>query len=205
MLAYSDNTACDRNNYVLDFEVCAGNTHDTTSFPSLYNRLITKYEDVENIVVDAGYKIPAIAKMIIETGKNPIMPYKRPMGKKGFIRKNPYDGYVYDEMYDCYICPENEILKYMTTNRDGYKEYKSDNSKCKDCLRLKECTLSKNHTKVITRHVWEEYMEQVEELRHTMGNKELYSLRSQTIERVFADAKEKHGLRYTHYRGGLFY
>ncbi len=31
--------------------------------------------------------------------------------------------------------------------------------------------------------------------------KEIYSLRSQTIERVFADAKELHGMRYTQYRG----
>ena len=31
--------------------------------------------------------------------------------------------------------------------------------------------------------------------------KETYALRSQTIERVFADAKEKHAMRYTPYRG----
>ena len=32
--------------------------------------------------------------------------------------------YVYDEFYDCVICPEYQILKYATTNRDGYREYK---------------------------------------------------------------------------------
>ena len=31
--------------------------------------------------------------------------------------------------------------------------------------------------------------------------KELYQLRKEKIERVFADAKEKHGMRYTQYRG----
>ena len=30
---------------------------------------------------------------------------------------------------------------------------------------------------------------------------ELYRLRKEKIERVFADAKEKHGMRYTQYRG----
>ena len=44
-------------------------------------------------------------------------------------------------------------------------------------------------------------MEKVEDIRHTIGIKEIYSLRSQTIERVFADAKELHGMRYTQYRG----
>jgi len=44
-------------------------------------------------------------------------------------------------------------------------------------------------------------MEQVEEIRHTNGIKQIYNLRSRTIERVFADAKEKYGMRYTQYRG----
>ena len=31
--------------------------------------------------------------------------------------------------------------------------------------------------------------------------RELYKKRKETIERVFADAKEKHSMRYTRYRG----
>ena len=30
---------------------------------------------------------------------------------------------IYD---DCVICPEYQALNYSTTNRDGYREYKSD-------------------------------------------------------------------------------
>ncbi len=126
------------------------------------------------------------------------MPYKRPMTKEGFFKK--YD-FVYNEYYDCVICPNNQILEYSTTNREGYKEYKSNEKTCKVCKYLNQCTKSKNHTKVVTRHVWEEYIEQVEDIRHTKGNKEIYSKRSQTIERVFADAKELRGMRYTQYRG----
>ena len=29
----------------------------------------------------------------------------------------------------------------------------------------------------------------------------IYAMRKETIERVFADAKEKHAMRYTHHRG----
>ena len=85
-------------------------------------------------------------------------------------------------------------MTYRTTNREGYREYKSDGKKCKDCPYQSQCTGSKDHVKVITRHVWENYMEQVEEIRHTKGIKEIYQQRKQTIERVFADAKEKHGI-----------
>ena len=40
------------------------------------------------------------------------------------------------------------------------------------------------------RHVWEEYMEMAEDIRHTLGNKAIYELRKETIERIFGTAKE---------------
>jgi hypothetical protein len=54
---------------------------------------------------------------------------------------------------------------------------------------------------VVTRHVWEGYLEQVEDIRHTIGTKAIYDKRKETIERVFADAKELHGMRYLKHRG----
>ena len=44
-------------------------------------------------------------------------------------------------------------------------------------------------------------MEYAEEYRHVFQYKEIYKQRRETIERVFADAKERHGLRYTMLRG----
>ena len=93
------------------------------------------------------------------------------------------------------------MLAYSTTNRDGYKEYKSNPEKCKDCPHLWQCTQSKAQQKVVTRHVWEEYLELAEDYRHTPLYRDIYKMRSQTIERVFADAKEKHAMRYTQLRG----
>ena len=55
--------------------------------------------------------------------------------------------------------------------------------------------------KTVTIHVWEQYMELVEDYRHTKKYSDIYKLRKETIERVFGDAKEKHGMRYTNYRG----
>jgi len=198
VFAYSANAACDRNNYVLDFELAAGNIHDSVVFPQIYERLVKSHPKIENVVLDAGYRTPAIARQIIKDGKTPIMPYKRPQTKDGFFRKHEY---AYDEYYDCYICPNNEVLKYTTTNREGYREYKSNPSVCAGCPHLGKCTHSKNHVKVVIRHIWEEYMEQVEDIRHTIGTKEIYNERKETIERVFADAKELHGMRYAKHRG----
>ena len=41
----------------------------------------------------------------------------------------------------------------------------------------------------------------VEGLRKTERGRQIYAMRKETIERVFADAKEKHAMRYTHHRG----
>lgn len=197
VFAYTTNTCCDRNGFILDFEIAPGNVHDSVSFFPLYER-IRKNEYAKYIVMDAGYKTAAIAKAIISDEKIPVMPYTRPMTKEGFFKKYEY---VYDEYYDCYICPENQILRYSTTNREGYREYKSNASICENCPVRNRCTESKNFTKIVTRHVWEPYVEQVEDYRHMRGMKNIYQQRKETIERVFADAKEKHGMRYTQYRG----
>ena len=196
--AYEAHTACDKYGYVLDAVITPGNIHDSVAFPALFKKLLVRFPSIKQIVADAGYKIPYLAKLIIVSGRIPVFPYKRPMGKDEFFR--PYE-YVYDEYYDCILCPENHILNYSTTNRDGYREYKSKSYICENCPSREMCTHSKNCQKVVTRHIWEDYMEQVEDYRHTPEYKELYTHRKETIERVFADAKEKHGMRYTPYRG----
>lgn len=109
--------------------------------------------------------------------------------------------YVYDEYFDCYVCPNNQILKYTTTNRDGYREYKSDPGICESCPYLSQCTQSKNHQKLVTRHIWQDYMDRCEDIRHTTGMKDVYDKRKETIERIFGVAKENHCMRYTQQRG----
>ena len=44
-------------------------------------------------------------------------------------------------------------------------------------------------------------MEKAEEIRYGIGNKQIYQLRKETIERIFGTAKEQHGFRYTQYIG----
>ena len=196
VFAYGIETACDKNGWILDFDVNPGNEHDSRTFKGLYDKL--ENIGMEKCVVDAGYKTPAIAKLLLDDGVKPVFPYKRPMTKEGFFKKSEY---VYDEYNDCYICPNDQVLKYSTTNRDGYKEYKSCGHVCEKCEFLGQCTASKNHVKVVTRHVWEEYMEACEDIRYTEGMRELYSHRKETIERIFGTAKENHGFRYTQMYG----
>ena len=192
VFAYAVQTACDKNGWILGYSVHPGNHHDSRTFKALYDKI--KDIGIETLIADAGYKTPAIVKLLIDDGINPLLPYKRPMTKKGFLRKYEY---VYDEYYDCYICPNNQVVAYSTTNRNGYREYKSCGTVCAGCPYLSQCTESKDHVKLVTRHIWESYLERCEDIRQTLGMKELYSLRKETIERIFGTAKENHGFRYT--------
>lgn len=196
VFAYAVETACDKHGWILGYTVSPGNQHDSRTFKGLYDKI--KNIGIETLIADSGYKTPAIAKLLIDDGIKPLFPYKRPMTKEGFFPKYEY---VYDEMYDCYLCPNNQILEYSTTNREGYREYKSCGDVCCNCPYLSQCTLSKNHVKVVTRHIWEDYMEECEEIRHTLGMSDLYKKRKETIERLFGTAKESHGFRYTQMYG----
>ncbi|MBP8313565.1 hypothetical protein J4G49_12950 [Clostridium neonatale] len=84
---------------MLGFELTPGNVHDSVSFLGIYEKVKKEHSNVNGIVVDLGYKIPVIAKQIIDDRKTLII-------------------------------PNNPILKYSTTNRDGYKEYKNNMQAC---------------------------------------------------------------------------
>lgn len=49
-------------------------------------------------------------------------------------------------------------------------------------------------------HIRQEYLDSVEQIRKTEYAKKIYAQRKETIEQVFADAKEKHATRYTHHK-----
>lgn len=131
------------------------------------------------------------------------MPYTRPKGKK-----DPSDlrvgkqAFVYDKSADVYHCPNGSLLTPRSVSKkDGTILYRSSTKYCKKCPLREVCLSKTSSSKTITRSVWQRYMDEVEMIRKTSYQEKYYKLRKQTLERVFADAKDKHGGRYTRYRG----
>ena len=78
-----------------------------------------------------------------------------------------------------------EVLEYKgNIDRNGYKKYENESK-----------------TKIVRRHIKEEWNEQFRENRLSDKGKELYKFRKEKIERSFADSKNNHGYRYAMYRG----
>lgn len=171
--AYEAHTACDKNGFVLEVEVTPGNVHDSVAFDDVYDNLVKNYPEIETIVADSAYRTPHICKKVFEDHRVLSTAYKRPMTMKG---GHEWWKYVYDEYYDCILCPEYKVLNYNTTNREGYREYKSNPEICRNCPTRELCTKSQNCIKTVTRHIWKNYDELVEDIRHTPEYKELYGL-----------------------------
>ncbi len=195
--AYEAHTACDKNGFVIDVDVTAGNVHDSVAFDALYDK-ITEKHSVKFVAMDSGYKTPWICKKIIDDGKIPAMPYTRYKGNKSQWR--PWE-YEYDPAEDTFTCKFGGILRHTTTDKNGKRTYRTNPKHCVNCPHKHLCGANEKGQKIFQRHIWQEYLDIVEAIRKTEVGKSIYELRKQTIERVFADAKEKHAMRYTNHRG----
>ena len=196
--AYEAHTACDRKGFVLGVEVTAGNVHDSVAWDALYGQVTSRFPEAEFVTMDAGYKTPWIAKKTLDDGRIPILPYTNHHYKQGTYR--PWE-YEYDPKEDRFICPQGGFLRHTTTDKEGKRTYRSNTKYCKGCPFKDMCGANVKGQKILQTHIWQEYLDLVEQLRRTERGKEIYAMRKETIERVFADAKEKHAMRYTHHRG----
>lgn len=188
-------------NIILDAHVTAGNVHDAIPYLSRLDYIRDTFElpkPLKYACADAGYFNNNVLLGLKERNLKPIIcptKYQKQPGKDSKY------WFSYDLIEDVYICREGHLLEYKTTKRDGYSEYISDEETCYKCPRKSQCLLGKNTIRTIRRHVYDEYKEEVREALKEEKGKNLYDRRKETVERVFADAKELHGFRYAHFRG----
>lgn len=187
-------------NIIVDSFVTAGNVHDSIPYLNRVDEMVNRYGfEVKAVGLDAGYNSLAICKGLNDREIFGTIGNRR-FGKtdKEKLSKKEFN---YNPQQDTYTCPQHQELTYRTTTREGYREYKSDPYICQCCPLLGQCTSSKNFTKVITRHIWENHRDKIKENSRSEAGREIYKRRKETVERSFANAKELHGHRYAKFRG----
>lgn len=184
---------------ITDTHVTAANVHDSIPYLARLDRQRARFGlDVKAVGLDAGYADAPIAKGLEDRDILGVTGYRRPAPPKpGMMAKKAF---AYDVKVDGYRCPEGQLLPYATTDRRGYRHYKSDPAKCRNCPLLASCTSNAKAQKSITRHVWADARERVDAHRLTDWGKRLYARRKETVERSFADAKQLFGHRYARFR-----
>ena len=147
---------------------------------------------------DAGYHSAWIAHLLETKGIQGIIGYRRHTHKGEHYGKYRFK---YDPYFDTYLCPEGKHLYWKTTTREGYRQYISDRRDCAGCPRRAACFGEKAARRMVTKHVWQDALDEVTAFTKTPQGQRLYSWRNETIERSFAEAKENHGLRYARMLG----
>lgn len=197
---YLDHRTVDnRYSIITDTFVTAGNVHDSIPYLERLDRQQERFAlEVEAVGLDAGYFTAGICKGLEEREIYGAIAYRRPNHIKGYLRKSDF---TYSPSTDCYHCPQGHLLKYRTTDRNGYRHYASDPQLCSTCPLRSQCTNSANCTKIVTRHIWQDSKDRINSHRYTDKGKKIYSRRKETVERSFADSKQLHGHRYARMRG----
>jgi hypothetical protein len=186
-------------NIITDVFVTPGNVNDVKPYMDRLKAQIEKFGfSVEAVGLDAGYNVSAICKQLYDLKIDAAMGYRRGCHQKGKLGKSKF---TYSTELDAYVCPVGVLLEYVTTTREGYRDYKCKDGSCATCPKSRECLSAKQKTKHIYRHVWERFKEIAHTYTLTDDGKDIYSKRKETIERSFADSKELHGLRYCRLRG----
>lgn len=128
-----------------------------------------------------------------------------PVSASGTSRQNksrsglpqiPRERFEFDHEKNHYVCPSGQVLKYKDRERkqrggDRYlyqSRYQGDGVTCNACLLAGEC-LSGKGGRMIKRTEGEDLLEAQREKMQTEPAKQLYSLRGQSVELVFADDK----------------
>jgi IS5 family transposase len=198
---YLDHRTVDgRIGIITDTHATPANVHDSIVYLDRLDRQRRRFElDVRAVGLDAGYATSGIARGLEERDILGVTGYRKPTPPKpGMMRKKAF---AYEREADAYRCPNGQMLGYATTDRNGYRHYKSDSQVCRTCPLLASCTTNAKAQRTITRHVWAEERERTDSHRLTPWGKAIYKRRKETVERSFADAKQLFGHRYARFRG----
>ena len=177
-------TVDDKCNIIVDCYITKGNVHDSEPFIGRCEYIKRIFEfDIKKYAVDSGYLTLDIKKYFIDNNIFGVFGYRRYGSQESRKEKAKYE---YEKEVDVYYEKETgEVLEYKgKIDKNGYKTYQNIDK-----------------TKIVIRHIHEEWNEQFRKNRLSEEGKELYQKRKEHVERSFADSKQNHGYRYAMYKG----
>ena len=177
-------TVDDKWNIIVDCYITKGNVHDSNPFIERCEYIKNTFNfNIKNYAVDSGYLTLDIKKYFIDNDIFGVFGHRRYGTSESRKEKRKYE---YVSELDIYFeKATGEILEYNgLIDKLGYKKYQNNDK-----------------TKIVRRHIHEEWNEQFTKNRLSNFGKELYQRRKEHVERSFADSKQNHGYRYAMYKG----
>src|SRR5574344_732162 len=177
-------TVDDKCNIIVDCYNTKGNVYDGEPFVERAEYLKDTFNfNIKNYAVDSGYLTLDIKKYFIDNDIFGVFGYRRYGTSESRKEKTKYQ---YEKEHDYYYEKETgEVLEYNgLIDKNGYKKYQN---------------LDK--TKILRRHIHEDWNERFRENKLSEFGKTLYQRRKEHVERSFADSKQNHRNRYKMYKG----
>ena len=197
---YSEHRTVDsKHNIVVNVRITPANVNDVEPIAEILKDFEKRLgKQPRYMGLDAGYHNAPVCHQLAQAVIQPVVGYRRHTHKGDYFGKYRF---TYDPIKNVYLCPQGHELTWRTTNREGYREYWSESKTCRDCPKRAKCFSAKSSRRQVTRHVWQDALEQADAFGKTSSGKRIYAWRKETIERSFAEAKELHGLRYARMLG----
>ena len=146
----------------------------------------SKYGSAENVVGSEDQRIRAYLPLS-EAGRRP-----------GLFADTDF---AYNAQDDTYRCPGNETLRFISgCDRTQRRVYEAPASACRACALKPQCTTSRRGRRV-GRGFAEEYLDRVRGYHATAPYAKAMRKRKVSVEPLFAEAKDWHGLRRFRLRG----
>jgi transposase len=196
-------------------QLIAGQGVHPSSETALFNALLDQHQaifgcDPSTVLVDAGYASLTIFADSCERGLDLLCPTGHLRGDKGWSKAGNHgkfgkSAFVYDPLHDLYGCPGGRQLlpeQRPRLDRDGrlFRRYQAVS--CQGCALRAQCTDSKSG-RTLKRYANEEYKEGMGEVMAQSRARAKYRLRSAIVERIFAELRERQGLKRFRRRGLL--
>jgi hypothetical protein len=190
-----------------------GQALDASSEVGVLQNLLQHSEQVgvkvQCLALDGGYFQLGVLQMAIERELDLLCPPERrsrndqgvPITNKGLFAKAAFQ---YDAQQDVYLCPAGQTLrpgewKVEVDTQLRLRHYGT--AACKACPLRAQCTASTTAPRKIGRYEGEELKEAMAQVfKHPQARKR-YARRAYTVEPVFAELKERQGLKRFHRTG----
>lgn len=155
------------------------------------------------VLLDGAYHNHAVLGYCVEVGLD-VLCAPGPGGGSGFKgahKQFPKSRFRYDESGDRYLCPlGSELPRLKSGEHDGRRYVQYQGKSCGSCPARSQCTKSSTGRSVL-RYEGDELKEAMTKVFEDVRARAAYRKRSSTVEPVFAELKEKQGLKRFRRRG----
>jgi transposase len=202
LIAYNSQIAVDgKYKFIVATDISSKGVDHDQLYPMAIQAKEVTSNDQMKVAADAGYYSSKEIKKCSDEGIDVYVPEPDKQKKQKDKGKFSRDDFHYDETNDCYICPNDKVIKRRKTTmeQNGMKRfmYYGTGSVCKVCPLRSKCISDAANSKRLWRWEHETFVDAYRIKMETAKAKAMVKKRGALVEHPFGTIKQKLG--WSHY------